>query len=86
MRIFQLYENFAEPFKLLECQLAIIDCSGYNDGTLIKNIWHDIIADELKKSTGSGNERVSQILSKIQHLARQYSVTSNCLPLGGIFC
>lgn len=79
---FQLYENFAEPFKLLECQLAIIDCAGYNDSSLIKNIWHDIIANELRKSSGSGCDRVSQILNKVKHLLRQYSVSSNCLPLG----
>ncbi|KAH0999149.1 hypothetical protein HUJ04_005994 [Dendroctonus ponderosae] len=32
--ISQLYENFADPFNLLECQLAIIDCAGYLVGEL----------------------------------------------------
>ncbi|KAL1505828.1 hypothetical protein ABEB36_005300 [Hypothenemus hampei] len=81
--ISQLYENFAEPFQLLECKLAIIDCAGYDDGdnSLVKSIWQQILAGELRKSSGSGNDRMSQILSKVKHLARQYVNSSNGFPL-----
>ncbi|KAF7285413.1 nuclear pore complex protein Nup154 [Rhynchophorus ferrugineus] len=84
--ISQLYENFAEPFNLLECQLAIIDCAGYtdNDNTLVKSIWQQILAYELRKSSGSGNDRISQVLSKVRYLARQYVNSNNCFPLGYI--
>lgn len=82
--ISQLYENFAEPFKLLECQLAIINCAGYTDNILIENLWQQILTDELNKSSGSGNDRVGQILTKVKHLARQYCQSVHCFPLGYI--
>lgn len=43
--IFQLYEEFAEPYKLWECQLAIIDVSGHDDIDLIQGIWNNIIQE-----------------------------------------
>ncbi|XP_060525435.1 nuclear pore complex protein Nup155 isoform X2 [Cylas formicarius] len=81
--ISQLYENFAEPFQLLECQLAIIDCAGYtdSDNSLVKSIWQKIIANELRKSSGSGTDRMTQVMGKVKHLARQYVRSSNCFPL-----
>ncbi|XP_030758957.1 nuclear pore complex protein Nup154 [Sitophilus oryzae] len=84
--ISQLYENFAEPFSLLECQLAIIDCAGYteSDNALVKSIWQQILANELRKSSGSGTDRMSQVLSKVKHLARQYINSNNCFPLAYI--
>ena len=33
----QLYSDFAEPFGLWECQLAIIHCAGHPDNNLIGN-------------------------------------------------
>ncbi|KAJ8983036.1 hypothetical protein NQ317_014334 [Molorchus minor] len=82
--ISQLYENFAEPFKLLECQLAIIDCAGYTDSALIESILEQILSEEIKKTSGSGNDRMGQVLTKIKHLARQYSQSSQCFPLSYI--
>ncbi|XP_072403168.1 nuclear pore complex protein Nup154 [Diabrotica undecimpunctata] len=79
--ISQLYENFAEPFKLLECQLAIIDCAGYTDPALIETIWQQILTDELKKTTGTGTDKVCQLLNKVKHLAKNYAKSMNCFPL-----
>ncbi|ENN82825.1 hypothetical protein YQE_00808, partial [Dendroctonus ponderosae] len=80
--ISQLYENFADPFNLLECQLAIIDCAGYtDDDNLIKSIWQQILADELRKSSGSGDDRMSQLMSKVKGLAKRYANSNNCFPL-----
>ncbi|KAJ8961865.1 hypothetical protein NQ318_021483 [Aromia moschata] len=82
--ISQLYENFAEPFNLLECQLAIIDCAGYTDTSLIESIWQQILSDEIKKTTGSGNDRMGQILTKVKYLSRQYAHSTHCFPLSYI--
>ncbi|KAJ8921993.1 hypothetical protein NQ315_008631 [Exocentrus adspersus] len=79
--ISQLYENFAEPYKLLECQLAIIDCAGYTDSILIESIWQQILSNEIRKSSGSGNDRISQVLTKVKHLARKYAHSPHCFPL-----
>lgn len=85
MRFLQLYENFSEPYKLLECQLAIIDCAGYTDSVLIESIWQQILSDEIQKSSGSGNDRVNQVLTKVKHLARKYAHSSHCFPLGNVY-
>nr|CAI5842414.1 unnamed protein product [Callosobruchus analis] len=45
-------------------QLAIIDCAGYTDNTLIETIWQQILSDELRKSIGSSNDRICQVLLK----------------------
>nr|XP_023029758.1 nuclear pore complex protein Nup155 [Leptinotarsa decemlineata] len=82
--ISQLYENFAEPFKLLECQLAIIDCSGYSDKVLVESIWQQILADELRKASGSVNDKLSQVLAKVKHLAKQYSKSVYTFPLDSV--
>lgn len=79
--ITQLYENFAEPFRLWECKLAIIECAGYSDMQLVENIWMNIIGVQLKRQpTASPNDRMMQILSKVKILARQYKLSSNCFP------
>lgn len=39
----QLYEQFAEPFGLPECQLAILHCAGHHDNSLIESLWQKII-------------------------------------------
>ncbi|XP_056648274.1 nuclear pore complex protein Nup154 [Diorhabda sublineata] len=82
--ISQLYENFAEPFKLLECQLAIIDCAGYTDQNLIESIWQQILTEELKKTFGTGTDKVCQLLNKVKQLAKQYAQSVNCFPLSYI--
>lgn len=39
----QLYGEFADPFKLAECKLAVIHCAGYSDPILVHTLWQDII-------------------------------------------
>ena len=34
--ITQLYQDFAEPYQLWECQLAILHCAGHHDPMLIQ--------------------------------------------------
>lgn len=78
----QLYEEFADPFKLYECKLAIIECAGYSDHQLAETIWTHILQQEVKRSTGTGNDKMSQILSKVKSLAHLYKYPSQCFPLG----
>ena len=37
--ITQLYQDFAEPYQLWECQLAILHCAGHHDPMLIQVCW-----------------------------------------------
>lgn len=77
----QLYEQYAEPFGLWECKLAIIHCSGHDDVTLIQNIWENIIATEMRITRGSPDEKMMQLLIKVEALARDYGDSENCFPL-----
>jgi len=38
-----MYGEFAEPFDLYECQLAIIHCGSHDDTALIESLWQNII-------------------------------------------
>lgn len=78
----QLYEEFAEPFGLWECKLAIIHCSGHNDAQLIQKIWMNIMKTELNNATGSADDKIAQVLSKIKVLAKEYKESESCFPLG----
>lgn len=40
---FQLYGEFADPFKLSECKLAIIHCAGHSDPILVQTLWQEVI-------------------------------------------
>ncbi|EEZ97868.2 nuclear pore complex protein Nup154 [Tribolium castaneum] len=80
-QISQLYENFADPLELWECQLAIIDCAGYTDENLIEKIWRNILRREIRKSTGNPNNRMAQILAKVKHVARQSGTSTQCFPI-----
>ena len=42
MDITKLYGDFAEPFGLAECKLAIVHCAGHYDPTLVESLWRDI--------------------------------------------
>lgn len=78
----QLYEEFADPFNLWECKLAIINSAGYLDAGLIKQIWQHIIEKEVKNAGGMGNDKLTQIMTKISSLLRQYKNSPNILQLG----
>lgn len=41
----QLYEDFAEPLRLSECILVILDCAGHDDKILISSVWDNILAE-----------------------------------------
>lgn len=78
----QLYEEFADKFLLWQCKLAIIDCAGYKDDiALVETIWQHIIDGEIQLSSGSGNDKVLQVLSTVLNLIRRYKVSSICVPL-----
>lgn len=52
---FQLYGEFADPFKLSECKLAIIHCAGHSDPILVQTLWQEIIEKGKFKRTKIGS-------------------------------
>ena len=56
MDISKLYGDFAEPFRLADCKLAIVHCAGHDDPTLVESLWREIIEN------GRGTRAVSGAL------------------------
>uniref|UniRef100_A0A8D1C7J8 Nuclear pore complex protein Nup155 n=1 Tax=Sus scrofa TaxID=9823 RepID=A0A8D1C7J8_PIG len=80
--ITKLYGEFADPFKLAECKLAIIHCAGYSDPILVQTLWQDIIEKELNESvTLSSPDRMHALSLKIVLLGKIYAGTPRFFPL-----
>ncbi|XP_053557191.1 nuclear pore complex protein Nup155 [Bombina bombina] len=82
MDITKLYGEFADPFKLSECKLAIIHCAGHSDPILVQTLWQEIIERELSDSIGMNPADRMQALSlKLTLLGRIYVSTPRYFPL-----
>ena len=81
--ISQLYQNYAEPFDLWECQLAILHCSGHHDPHLVETMWSNIIDAELKKSEEFNyNSRIVMLSNKMKELGKIYAFSQKYFPMG----
>ncbi|XP_040833408.1 nuclear pore complex protein Nup155 isoform X2 [Ochotona curzoniae] len=82
MDITKLYGEFADPFKLAECKLAIIHCAGYSDPILVQTLWQDIVEKELNDSVMlSSSDRMHALSLKIVLLGKIYAGTPRFFPL-----
>ncbi|XP_017954054.2 nuclear pore complex protein Nup154 [Drosophila navojoa] len=77
--ITQLYQNFAEPFNLWECQLSILNCSNHNDPLLIESVWGNIINSSVE-GPGTAQERSVKLFTKIELLVREFGESGPCFP------
>ena len=81
--ISQLYAEFAEPYNLWECQLAILHCAGHPDGMLIETVWNNIIEGEMSNTAElSSPNRINIMANKIAVLGKLYSSSHKYFPLG----
>uniref|UniRef100_A0A0A9XMF7 Nuclear pore complex protein Nup155 n=1 Tax=Lygus hesperus TaxID=30085 RepID=A0A0A9XMF7_LYGHE len=82
LSITELFTDFAEPFNLWECKLTILDVAGHDDQELIKNIWDEIIKEELDQCTSSSpDEQMLVVMSKVKSLGLQFTIQSPCFPV-----
>lgn len=81
--ISQLYQDFAEPYELWECQLAILHCSGHQDKLLVETVWENILEKELRQSQDLTNSsRIPMIANKLKALGTLYaSAAQRYFPL-----
>ncbi|KAM3938778.1 nuclear pore complex protein Nup155 isoform 1-T1 [Leptodactylus fuscus] len=78
----RLYGEFADPFKLSECKLAIIHCAGHSDPILVQSLWEEIIERELNDSLGMNPAERMQVLNlKLTSLGKVYASTPRYFPL-----
>jgi nuclear pore complex protein Nup155 len=75
-----LYQDWAEPYQLWECKLAILATAGHPDPLLIQTIWTNIIDRELNRNTGFQTKKTA-ISRKIESLGRLYISSSKYFPL-----
>uniref|UniRef100_A0A8B9BMU9 Nuclear pore complex protein Nup155 n=1 Tax=Anser brachyrhynchus TaxID=132585 RepID=A0A8B9BMU9_9AVES len=82
MDITKLYGEFADPFKLSECKLAIIHCAGHSDPILVQTLWQEIIEKELSDSVSlSPADRMQALSLKMVLLGKIYAGTPRYFPL-----
>ncbi|XP_028916522.1 nuclear pore complex protein Nup155 isoform X2 [Ornithorhynchus anatinus] len=82
MDITKLYGEFADPFKLAECKLAIIHCAGHSDPILVQTLWQEITERELSDSVSmSPPDRMQALSLKIVLLGKIYAGTPRFFPL-----
>ncbi|XP_030048906.1 nuclear pore complex protein Nup155 [Microcaecilia unicolor] len=82
MDITKLYGEFADPFKLSECKLAIIHCAGHSDPILVQTLWQEIIERELNDSISmSPADRMQALSLKMVLLGKIYAGTPRYFPL-----
>ncbi|XP_019645345.1 PREDICTED: nuclear pore complex protein Nup155-like isoform X1 [Branchiostoma belcheri] len=80
--ITRLYGDFADPFRLSECKLAIIHCAGHHDPTLVESLWLEIVQKELSDSAGSpADTRMTMLGNKLVKLGRTYASSDRFFPL-----
>lgn len=81
-----LYQEFAEPFHLYECQLRILHCAGHDDITLIENIWRNILDNELRSVAGHDPQTQIRLLKcKIKELGTFYLSSDKFFPIGKFY-
>jgi len=75
LSISDLYNKYAKKYKLWECQLAILHCSGYNDPALVRRIWDNIIHGELS------DNKLEPLREKVLMIGREYFPSELVFPL-----
>lgn len=73
-----LYKDWAEPFQLWECKLAILQCAGHADQPLVNTIWTQIIQNQ---ENLNAHNKIAALSNKIESLGRQYASSSKYFPL-----
>jgi len=80
--ITSLYQDWAEPYQLWECKLAILACAGHPDPMLIENIWSNIITCELDRlPESSNNTKILSLSQKMETLGRMYAGSTKYFPV-----
>lgn len=75
-----LYADYADPFDLAECKLAIVRASGYDDPVLIENLWRGIVEREIRERPGRTSGPVA-LAQRLEGLVREYVASDRFLPL-----
>ena len=53
-----LYADFAERYRMFECQLALLICAQYDDQQIINDLWTSVIERELRAARLDVDNRI----------------------------
>jgi len=77
-----LYQDWAEPYQLWECKLAILQCAGHPDPMLVTNIWTKILDQQVAAlASASSQTRLAALANKVETLGRLYAASGRYFPL-----
>ena len=79
--ISDLYNKYARPLRLHLSSLAILNCSGYNDPALVRQLWSELIASELRHVSATPN-LIECLSTRIRELAQKFYPSEIAFPLG----
>lgn len=71
-----LYGEYADPYDLAECKLAIVRSSGYDKPLLVESLWQSLLEREFHE-----NARPDQLSQRLESLAREYAPSEKFFPL-----
>lgn len=78
----QLYQNYAQKFRLYDCQLSILKCGNHYDPTLIEQLWKNIIEEVLHRTSKESPDTQLHILSnKIESLGKTLMPSERFFPV-----
>ncbi|CAI6369245.1 unnamed protein product [Macrosiphum euphorbiae] len=78
----ELYSNFAEPHRLWEAQLAILQLSNHDDRELVNQIWESILLKVVEDCGDIGeHNKMTIVLEKIKSLASSHPINSSTFDL-----
>lgn len=82
MDITRLYSDYAEPYQLAECKLAIVHCAGHYDPSLIDALWQNILDQEIEKVHNQMTDNIITALSmKVSQLGKKYNSAMRYFPV-----
>ncbi|KAL1446542.1 hypothetical protein MTO96_044557, partial [Rhipicephalus appendiculatus] len=71
-----LYGDYADPYDLAECKLAIVRSSGYDKPLLVESLWQSLLEREFLN-----NVRPDQMSQRLESLAQEYAQSEKFFPL-----
>ncbi|CAG0892962.1 unnamed protein product [Cyprideis torosa] len=78
----ELYDTFAIPFELFECQLALIHVARYKDPKTVERLWIHVLEKELRLSQGQpSTDRIALLRNKLQDIGTMFRIPLAYFPV-----
>ncbi|KAH6942791.1 hypothetical protein HPB50_010652 [Hyalomma asiaticum] len=72
----RLYGEYADPYDLVECKLAIVCSSGYNKPELVESLWESLLEREFLAHTNA-----NELCRRLESLAQEHAESVRFFPI-----